>query len=173
MCGCHTLTVEQAIPFKPPTNCTQCLQRIRSTLADDHQSIVNPSLTRAMDTSTRHKRIELRQAIVDLREHGLLMQAQWAAEQLAGLPADDDTSALPPPTAPSAAQLDDAYLLARTHFDLKVCPTTGPPVPTTAVWTYQEYRRCAHALQGATDPLHVFLRCYATYLYGEKRKECA
>lgn len=73
-----------------------------------------------METSIRHKRIELRQAIVDLREHGLLMQAQWAAEQLAGLPADDDPSPLPPPAAPSAAQLDDAYLLARTHFDLKV-----------------------------------------------------
>lgn len=123
-----------------------------------------------MDTSTRNKRIELRQAIIDLREHGLIMQAQWAAEQLAGLPADEDTSPLPPPCAPSVAQLDDAYLLARTHFDLKV---RHAHMTHTHNMRPQEYRRCAHVLHGATDPLHVFLRCYATYLYGEKRKEYA
>jgi anaphase-promoting complex subunit 8 len=39
----------------------------------------------------------------------------------------------------------------------------------------QEYRRCAHALRGlggpGGSPLHTFLRLYATYLAGEKRRE--
>ncbi len=71
-----------------------------------------------MESSTRQKRVELRQAIVDLRERGLLTQAQWAAEQLVGLPDDGTDAGIP--TMPSAAHLTDSYLLARTHFDLKV-----------------------------------------------------
>lgn len=35
----------------------------------------------------------------------------------------------------------------------------------------QEYRSAAHALAGAQDPVSLFLRGYATYLAGEKRKE--
>ena len=35
----------------------------------------------------------------------------------------------------------------------------------------QEYRSAAHALQACTDPLSLFMRCYATYLAGEKQKE--
>lgn len=35
----------------------------------------------------------------------------------------------------------------------------------------QEYRSAAYALRGASSPKAVFLRCYATYLAGEKRKE--
>ena len=35
----------------------------------------------------------------------------------------------------------------------------------------QEYRSAAHALREARGPKPVFLRCYANYLAGEKRKE--
>jgi anaphase-promoting complex subunit 8 len=35
----------------------------------------------------------------------------------------------------------------------------------------QEYRSAAYALREAKDPLSLFLRGYATYLAGEKRKE--
>lgn len=35
----------------------------------------------------------------------------------------------------------------------------------------QEFQSAAHALRGARDSLSLFLRCYATYLAGEKRKE--
>ena len=35
----------------------------------------------------------------------------------------------------------------------------------------QEYKRCAHALKKVGGPRASFLRCYATYLLGEARKE--
>ncbi|KAJ0970665.1 hypothetical protein J5N97_018624 [Dioscorea zingiberensis] len=47
----------------------------------------------------------------------------------------------------------DRYLLAKSLFDCR------------------EFRRAAHALRGQTGKKSVFLRCYALYLAGEKRKE--
>ncbi|KAG0483695.1 hypothetical protein HPP92_011779 [Vanilla planifolia] len=47
----------------------------------------------------------------------------------------------------------DFYLLAKTYFDCR------------------EYRRAAHVLRKQTSKKAVFLRCYALYLAGEKRKE--
>ena len=35
----------------------------------------------------------------------------------------------------------------------------------------QEYRRAAFVLQSVEGPKALFLRCYALYLAGEKRKE--
>ena len=43
--------------------------------------------------------------------------------------------------------------------DCSACPLT------------QEYKRCAHALRKVGGPRASFLRCYATYLLGEARKE--
>ncbi|KAK9756262.1 hypothetical protein RND81_01G085000 [Saponaria officinalis] len=48
---------------------------------------------------------------------------------------------------------NDFYLLGKTYFDCK------------------EYRRAAHVLRDQTGRKAVFLRCYALYLAGEKRKE--
>ena len=50
------------------------------------------------------------------------------------------------------AAAGDEYVLAKTYFDLG------------------EYRRCAHHLADNTTPIAWFLRCYALYLAGEKRK---
>ncbi|XP_066319086.1 anaphase-promoting complex subunit 8-like [Miscanthus floridulus] len=47
----------------------------------------------------------------------------------------------------------DKYLLAKTYFDCR------------------EYRRAAHVLQKQVGRKAVFLRCYALYMAGEKRKE--
>ncbi|KAK6163820.1 hypothetical protein DH2020_000684 [Rehmannia glutinosa] len=47
----------------------------------------------------------------------------------------------------------DFYLLAKSYFDCR------------------EYRRAAHVLRDQTSKKAVFLRCYALYLAGEKRKE--
>ncbi|XP_050223295.1 anaphase-promoting complex subunit 8 isoform X2 [Mercurialis annua] len=47
----------------------------------------------------------------------------------------------------------DFYLLAKSYFDCR------------------EYRRAAHVLRDQTGKKSVFLRCYALYLAGEKRKE--
>ena len=35
----------------------------------------------------------------------------------------------------------------------------------------QAYRRCAHALRTATGPRALFLKCYATYIAGERLRE--
>eukprot|EP00850_Spirogloea_muscicola_P002061 SM000008S22150 [mRNA] locus=s8:2373:4612:- [translate_table: standard] len=114
--------------------------------------------------------------------------AARAAEQLVGLPAAGEAAAaaeqrgrgdapegqpegaaeagaadvrLPGTTAAAAAAAneadeardEDAYLLGRTFFDLR------------------EYRRAAHALAACRGSKAVFLRRYATYLAGEKRRE--
>ncbi|XP_048229235.1 anaphase-promoting complex subunit 8 isoform X2 [Ricinus communis] len=47
----------------------------------------------------------------------------------------------------------DFYLLAKSYFDCR------------------EYRRAAHVLRDQNGKKSVFLRCYALYLAGEKRKE--
>ncbi|MQL89598.1 hypothetical protein Taro_022172 [Colocasia esculenta] len=47
----------------------------------------------------------------------------------------------------------DYFLLAKSYFDCK------------------EYRRAAYVLRGQTSRKSVFLRCYALYLAGEKRRE--
>lgn len=47
----------------------------------------------------------------------------------------------------------DTYALAQSHFEGK------------------EYSRCAHALAGCRGPRAVFLRMYARYLAGEKRRD--
>ena len=41
----------------------------------------------------------------------------------------------------------------------------------TSEFSLQEYRRAAHVLRGSQNSKAVFLRCYALYLAGEKRKE--
>ncbi len=41
----------------------------------------------------------------------------------------------------------------------------------THCFNLQEYRRAAHALRDIDGNQALFLRCYALYLAGEKRKE--
>ncbi|CAA2971030.1 anaphase-promoting complex subunit 8 [Olea europaea subsp. europaea] len=52
-----------------------------------------------------------------------------------------------------AAVDNDFYLLAKSYFDCR------------------EYRRAAHVLRDQISKKAIFLRCYALYLAGEKRKE--
>lgn len=81
------------------------------------------------DSDAALRRRELRQAVKDLSERGLYTSAKWAAEQLVGLPGDTgagdakaSSSSCGPSTSAAADEDDsDEYLLARTHFDLKVC----------------------------------------------------
>eukprot|EP00250_Pteridium_aquilinum_P025082 c3012_g1_i1 orf=380-2110(+) len=125
-------------------------------------------------------RLELRCAIRQLRERGLYAASKWAAEQLIGLP--DDARASGPssvmfsPEKSSSKKVsrkkeavtvesvnmlveeeeeedEDIFLLAKSYFDMR------------------EYRRAAHVLNGVTGKKPLFLRWYATYLAGEKRKE--
>ncbi|EFN59736.1 hypothetical protein CHLNCDRAFT_133336 [Chlorella variabilis] len=95
---------------------------------------------------------ELRQAVHDCRSRALYASAKWAATALCGLPEEEvmvssQAAAAAPPSGSAA------FELARSFFDLK------------------EYRSAAHALRDSRDQLSLFLRGYATYLAGEKRKE--
>ncbi|GFP98469.1 anaphase-promoting complex subunit 8 [Phtheirospermum japonicum] len=139
-------------------------------------------------------RTELRSAVRHLSDRGLSTAAKWAAEQLMGIEQDPskhppsltrfqrgsssirrrfrtataaDASATPSggvsyintPSLMGVEEYDydlmdsDFYLLAKSYFDCK------------------EYRRAAHVLRDQTSKKAVFLRCYALYLAGEKRKE--
>ncbi|KAL3640657.1 anaphase-promoting complex component apc8 [Castilleja foliolosa] len=139
-------------------------------------------------------RTELRCAIRHLSDRGLSSATKWAAELLMGIEQDPskhppshtrfqrgsssirrrfrtataaDASATPSggvsyintPSQMGAEEYDydlmdnDFYLLAKSYFDCK------------------EYRRAAHVLRDQTGKKAVFLRCYALYLAGEKRKE--
>ncbi|KAK9814160.1 hypothetical protein WJX72_001350 [[Myrmecia] bisecta] len=108
-------------------------------------------------STAAQKRAELRRAVVDLRARGLYSSAKWAAEQLAGLP---EAEGKPPPRTrrsrsdiATADEEDDLHVLAKSAFDVK------------------DYRRAAHVLRDCTFGRSFFLRCYAAYLAGEKRKE--
>lgn len=107
-------------------------------------------------------------AVRDLQARGLKHAAKWAAELLVGLPEGTDFTAVSQEAAAkvSQASLQDhgsaMYMLGKSYFDLG------------------EYQRCAHALRGATTAgggggvgrgLEFFLRGYALYLAGERRKE--
>ncbi|EFJ39960.1 hypothetical protein VOLCADRAFT_100315 [Volvox carteri f. nagariensis] len=123
---------------------------------------------------------ELTLAVHDLNARGLFQAAQWAAEQLVGLELHSPhqgasgwqhhqqhhpqghagfTSRTSSPQTANLLSRNDPdeqhpqYLLARAYFQSK------------------EYRRTAHALSGLTGPLPTFLRLYATYLAGEKRRD--
>ncbi|XP_021733705.1 anaphase-promoting complex subunit 8-like [Chenopodium quinoa] len=132
-------------------------------------------------------RNELRIAIRQLTNRGLYSPSRWAAEQLLGIEQDPakftpshtrfqrgsssirrrfkthDPTSTPSPSVsfvstPMPEEDDDVvdsdfYLLAKSYFDCK------------------EFRRAAHVLRDQAGRKAVFLRCYALYLAGEKRKE--
>lgn len=136
-------------------------------------------------------RNELRAAISQLSDRCLYSASKWAAEQLVGIEQDPAkytpshtrfqrgsssirrryrtatevsfTStpaagvshvATPPVLEDDEEAIDsDFYLLAKSYFDCR------------------EYRRATHVLRDQTDKKAVFLRCYALFLAGEKRKE--
>ncbi|CAI0549577.1 unnamed protein product, partial [Linum tenue] len=141
-------------------------------------------------SSKENCRNELRTAIRQLSDRCLHPAAKWAAEQLVGIEQDpakftpantrfqrgsssirrrfrtnEIASATPltplagvsyvstPVMEEDEAVDNDFYLLGKTYFDCR------------------EYRRAAHALRDQTAKKSVFLRNYALFLAGEKRKE--
>ncbi|KAF4347994.1 hypothetical protein F8388_011215 [Cannabis sativa] len=137
-------------------------------------------------SSTESCRNELRTAIRQLSDRCLYSASKWAAEQLVGIELDpakftpantrfhrgsssirrrfrtDDITSTPAasvsyvstPVMEEDEIVDgDFYLLAKSYFDCR------------------EYKRAAHVLRDQSGKKSVFLRCYALYLAGEKRKE--
>ena len=100
--------------------------------------------------------LALRVAVRDLNDRGLYSSAQWCAELLVSH-ADDVASPAALPAATSAPVVDqreaDRCSLALTYFAAK------------------EFRRCHHALNGASSWLAIFLRNYALFMAGEKAKD--
>ena len=129
------------------------------------------------DQAVSERRTELRRAVIELRARGLNAPAKWAAEQLTGLPTSDDNHSEPSTSSSSDEEDSDIFLLAKSYFDLKVMlqhinAESAQALSHTDPFL-QEYRRVAHVLRSSSGNKARFLRCYALYLAGEKRKEYA
>ena len=73
-------------------------------------------------------RQQLRQAVFDCRERGLTEAATWAAQQLNGLPKQEEGG--PSTSLRSHADSDesDAFVYAKALFDGKVCARSARPL---------------------------------------------
>ena len=142
-----------------------------------------PSASPSRTSSVSAVRAELRRAVKDLQDRGITKAAKWIAEQLVGLKnlknvaaavAAEAASQSPPFLSTTSSSKrkttrersdeddevievedfsSDSYLLAKSYFDLR------------------EYTRAASVLAEESDSKSRFLRLYATYLAGERRKE--
>ncbi|GAB4845596.1 anaphase-promoting complex component apc8 [Ancistrocladus abbreviatus] len=132
-------------------------------------------------------RSELRAAILQLSDRCLYSASKWAAEQLVGIEQD------PAKFTPSHTRFQRGSSSIRRRFrtnEVTSTPTTSisyvsTPVPeddedvgdsdcyllAKSYFDCKEYRRAAHVLRDQSGRKAVFLRCYALYLAGEKRKE--
>ncbi|KAL6339267.1 hypothetical protein AAG906_024418 [Vitis piasezkii] len=131
-------------------------------------------------------RNELRTAICQLSDRCLYSAAKWAAEQLVGIEQD------PAKFTPSHTRFQLGSSSIRRRFrtnEIASTPTAGVSSVSTPMleedeaidgdfyllaksyFDCREYRRAAHVLRDQTGKKAVFLRCYALYLAGEKRKE--
>ncbi|KAJ8632128.1 hypothetical protein MRB53_025464 [Persea americana] len=143
-------------------------------------------------SSRESYRSELRIAIRQLADRCLYSASKWAAEQLVGIEQDSGKFT---PSHQARFYRSSSGSTARTRRfrtpDVVTTPLAGVSYVTTPVFhddqddvtgndyfllakSYfdcREYRRAAHALRDQTGKKAVFLRCYALYLSGEKRKE--
>ncbi|AET01800.2 putative acetyltransferase A, auxiliary subunit [Medicago truncatula] len=133
-------------------------------------------------------RSELRIAIRQLTDRCLYSSSKWAAEQLVGI--EQDPSKFTPSNTRFQRGSSSIRRKYRTH---EITPTTTPIAGVSYVATpvmeedefvdgdfyllaksyfdCREYRRAAHVLRDQIGRKSVFLRSYALYLAGEKRKE--
>ncbi|CAN4086127.1 unnamed protein product [Withania somnifera] len=136
-------------------------------------------------------RNELRAAVRQLSDRCLYSAAKWAAEQLVGIEQD------PAKYTPSHTRFQRGSSSIRRRFRTATeaaftsTPSAGvshvvtPPVLeddneaidndfyllAKSYFDCREYRRATHVLRDQTGKKAVFLRCYALFLAGEKRKE--
>ncbi|GLU12243.1 hypothetical protein SLE2022_289390 [Rubroshorea leprosula] len=136
--------------------------------------------------SKENCRNELRTAVLQLSDRCLYSASKWAAEQLVGIEHD------PAKFTPSNTRFQRGSSSIRRRFrtnELASTPVTGVSYVSTPVmeedeavngdfyllaksyFHCREYRRAGHVLREQTGKKSVFLRCYALYLAGEKRKE--
>ena len=118
---------------------------------------------------------QLRGAISELTCRGLKQSAKWAAELLVGLPRSASSSSASSSASSSSSSSSsslaeagepdsDAFLLARTYFDLGEYQRTA--------WVLeQDELGVARGGTGLVSRRGMFLRMYSLFLAGEKRKE--
>ncbi|KAE9617106.1 putative acetyltransferase A, auxiliary subunit [Lupinus albus] len=131
-------------------------------------------------------RSELRIAVRQLSDRCLYSASKWAAEQLVGI--EQDPAKFTPTNTRFQRGSSCIRRKYRTH-DVAATPIAGVSYVATPVmeedevvdgdfyllaksyFDCREYKRAAHVLRSQTGRKSVFLRCYALYLAGEKRKE--
>eukprot|EP00771_Trimastix_marina_P001070 gnl/Trimastix_PCT/2112.p1 GENE.gnl/Trimastix_PCT/2112~~gnl/Trimastix_PCT/2112.p1 ORF type:complete len:548 (+),score=97.24 gnl/Trimastix_PCT/2112:108-1751(+) len=99
---------------------------------------------------------ELRQTWKDCTDRGLYETAKWATEQLNGIPESErcTNGANTFPSSNTAQDLEesDVYSMGMSYFHVR------------------EYRRCTETLKGCKGPRASFVRDYAQYMEGERKK---
>ncbi|KAK7317459.1 hypothetical protein RJT34_01716 [Clitoria ternatea] len=131
-------------------------------------------------------RSELRIAVRQLSDRGLYSASKWAAEQLVGI--EQDPAKFTPSNTRFQRGSSSIRRKYRTH-EIATTPIAGVSYIATPVmeedelvdgdfyllaksyFDCREYKRAAHILRDQNGRKSVFLRCYALYLAGEKRKE--
>ncbi|KAJ1442435.1 Tetratricopeptide-like helical domain superfamily [Sesbania bispinosa] len=131
-------------------------------------------------------RSELRIAIRQLSDRCLHSASKWAAEQLVGI--EQDPAKFTPSNTRFQRGSSSIRRKYRTH-EISSTPIAGVSYVATPVmeedelvdgdfyllaksyFDCREYKRAAHVLRDQTGRKSLFLRCYALYLAGEKRKE--
>ncbi|GAV66253.1 TPR_1 domain-containing protein/APC8 domain-containing protein/TPR_11 domain-containing protein, partial [Cephalotus follicularis] len=157
-----------------------CYQR-RWEISDNNRECISKQMS-----SKETCRNELRTAIPQLSDRCLYSASKWAAEQLVGIELD------PAKYTPSNTRFQRGSSSIRRRFrtnEIISTPVAGGSYVSTPVmeedeavdgdfyllgksyFDCREYKRAAHVLGDQTGKKSVFLRCYALYLAGEKRKE--
>lgn len=141
-----------------------------------------------MGVTKENCRNELRTAIRQLTDRCLYSASKWAAEQLVGI--EQDPAKYPPSHTRLQRDCSSIRRRFRSTDDITSTPLAGTSYVSTPVpeedneavdsdfyllaktyFNCREYRRAAHVLSDQTGKKALFLRCYALYLAGEKRKE--
>jgi anaphase-promoting complex subunit 8 len=117
----------------------------------------------AIEWSADTIRSELRQAIAILSHRCLKLSARWASEQLIGLPPSSSHVENPNPASQSAT---DVELYAKSLLEL------GEYAHAAAVLSKSNQDVTAMTSPAPNlSSFGIFLRAYAMYLAGERRKE--
>ncbi|KAL8226603.1 hypothetical protein R6Q57_016435 [Mikania cordata] len=141
-----------------------------------------------MGITKENCRNELRTAIRQLTDRCLHAASKWAAEQLVGI--EQDPAKYPPSHTRLQRDCSSIRRRFRSTDEITSTPIAGTSYVSTPVpeednedvdsdfyllartyFSCREYRRAAHVLSDQTGKKALFLRCFALYLAGEKRKE--
>lgn len=120
---------------------------------------------------------QLRHAVEELSDRGMVQSATWAAELWCALTSESSDS---PDSSNSSNALDTPKILDSLDksscalFQDQATSTNGRNATYRLAKSYfdcRQYRRTAHVLKNESTTIAQFLRGYALYLAGERRKE--